>query len=159
MLPVVVTATVVRSRRHDRLLRCRRRCVGPSRRRVVAVPVAALHGHHVAALVEDGAVVAHDARLEGAHEASAVVRDPVPAVEAHLAVVRAVPVAHEQPRGVEAGEAVVALVAGDLAQHAARGVSLALPIRGCGWSRRDAVVCGAIGVRSIRFVRDDGLLL
>lgn len=162
VLPVVVAAAVVRSGRHHRLVGGggRRLRAGPGGRgRVVAVPVSALDGHHVAALVEDGAVVAHHARLEGAHQAAAVVRDPVAAVEAHLAVVRAVPVAHEQPSGVEPGEAVVALVARDLAQHAARGVSLALPIRGCGRSRRDADVCAAIGVRSSGFVRDDGLLL
>lgn len=159
VLPVVVASAVVRRRRHDRLLVSVSRLGGPGSGRVVAVAVAALHGHHVAALVEDGAVVAHDARLEGAHQAATVVRDPVAAVEAHLAVVRAVAVAHQQSRGVEPGEAVVALVARDLAQHAARGVPLALPTRGCGRSRRDSDICAAVGVRSIRFVRDDGLRL
>lgn len=81
----------------------------------------------MAALVEDGAVVAHHALLECAHQPMAVVRNPVPAVEAHLPVVGPVPVPHPQARRVELGEAVVSLVARDLSKHAARDVTLVLP--------------------------------
>ncbi|CAN8007757.1 unnamed protein product, partial [Ixodes pacificus] len=94
---------------------------------VVTNPVPPLDGHQVAALVEDDSPVAHHALLEGAHDLAAVVRDPVAAVEAHLAVVGPVPVAHQETRRVELGEAVVSLVARDLAQHAARDVALVLP--------------------------------
>uniref|UniRef100_A0A147BUG0 Uncharacterized protein n=1 Tax=Ixodes ricinus TaxID=34613 RepID=A0A147BUG0_IXORI len=117
---------------------------------VVTNPVPPLDGHQVAALVEDDSPVAYHALLEGAHDLAAVVRDPVAAVEAHLAVVGPVPVAHQETRRVELGEAVVPLVARDLAQHAARDVALVLPTccsccgRRCGATVVFAVVrcCG-----------------
>ncbi|CAN8002666.1 unnamed protein product, partial [Ixodes hexagonus] len=105
---------------------------------VVTNPVTPLNGHQVTALVEDDASVTHHALLEGAHHLVAVVPNPVPAVEAHLPVVGAVPVPHQESRRVELGKAVVTLVARDLAQHAARDVTLVLPTR-CDERKKDQV--------------------
>lgn len=166
----VVLAFVLGSRRLSLLTRRRlwlgsRRCgvASSSRRRrcVVANPVSAFERHHVAALVEEGAVVTHHALLEGPHKPVTVVRNPVSAVEAHLPVVSPVPVAHPEARRIELGKAVVTLVAGDLAQHAARDVPLVLPARGCRRSRRDTSFCIAATVNALWtcFVGDYGPLV
>lgn len=165
----VVIAFVLGSRRLSLLLARRRlrlgsrRVASPSRRRrcVVANPVSAFERYHVATLVEEGAVVTHHALLEGPHKPVTVVRNPVSAVEAHLPVVSPVPVAHPEARCIELGKAVVALVAGDLAQHAARDVPLVLPARGCRRNRRDASLCIAAAVSALWtcFVGDYGPFL
>lgn len=115
----------------------------------------------MAALVEDGAVIAHNTLLEGAHEPVTVVRDPIPAVEAHLPVVSPIPVPHPETRRVELGEAVVTLVARDLSQHATRDVPLVLPACRRGRCRRDAAFCitAAFSALWTCFVGDYGSLL
>lgn len=159
----VVLPFVSRGRQLALLLASRRQLGlgSSSSRRIVADPVSSFERHHVTALMEDGAVVAHHALLEGPHEPVAVVRDPVPAVEAHLPVVRPVPVPHPETRRVELGEAVVALVTGDLAQHAASDVPLVLPARGRSRCRRDTAlrIAAAVSALWTRFVGDYGSLL
>ena len=56
-----------------------------------------------------------DAALEGRHDAASPVRDGASAREQHLAVVSPVRVAHRDASRVEAGMAVEALIAGQLA--------------------------------------------
>lgn len=63
-----------------------------------------------------------DTLLEGPHQFGAVVGSAVLAVEPELAVVGPVLVAEHDPGRVELGDAVVALVAGKVAQRAAGDV-------------------------------------
>lgn len=80
-----------------------------------------VHRGEPAALVEDPAAGRH-ALLEGPHQFGAVVGGAVLAVEAELAVVGPVLVAEHDSCCVELGDAVVALVAGEVAQRTAGDV-------------------------------------